>query len=113
MKEEYRANQTMISSTNFTSNVSGTLALTHFDKVGLMFSWASLTGTLTTTGFDIDYSNDGSNWATATTSVSVGTNATGTDAVSLTDANYTYVRVTANVGSVTDGTIKVVATLKR
>lgn len=114
MKDNYAANLTVVSSTNWTSNVtSAALPLTQFDKAGLVFSWTSLAGTLTTTSFDIEVSNDNSNWASAASSVSVGSNASGVDAVSLTDLEFTYLRVKANVGSVSDGSFLVSATLKR
>ena len=114
MKQNYLANITLASSTNWTSNVtSDPYPLTQHDKAGFVFSWTSLVGTLTTTSFDIEVSNDATNWATQSSAVSVGTNATGVDAVSLTDLEFNYVRVKANIGSVTSGAFLVTATLKR
>jgi len=114
IEQNYLANVTLAQSTNWTSNVTGTAyPLTQFDKVGFVFSWTNLVGTLTTTSFDIEVSNDATNWATQSSSVSVGSNATGVDAVSLTDLEYNYIRIKANVGSVTDGAFLVTATFKR
>lgn len=111
--ERYEVNQTITESAAWSTDVtSAAFPLRQYDSVGLVFSWAGLVGALTTTNFEIEVSNDATNWASAATAVSVGSNVAGVDAVSLADMFYTYIRVKANHGSVTEGSYKVTATLK-
>lgn len=114
MSQNYRANVAVQTVANWTADTaSDALALTQYNKVGLVFTWGPLTGALTTTSWDIEVSNDGTNWAAITTAVSPGSNASGVDAVSISDVFFNYLRINPHKGSVSAGPYSVTATLMR
>lgn len=111
--QNYLVNQSISSSTNWASNVtSSAYPMTQYESAGFVFSWSGVTGTLTTTQFMLQVSNDGTNWADLISAVSVGTNGTGCSQVWTEKTSFNYIRSVAEVGTSSNGSFTITATFK-
>ena len=67
--------------------------------------WASLVGSGASIGFNVQVSNDGTNWVAKTGATSTSSGASGSDMISLTNVTEKFYRVQAVPTNVTSGTI--------
>jgi hypothetical protein len=114
MSELYIVNQTISEKTaaGWTSNVtSDAYPLTRYDQGGFVFSWDTMVGTLTTTTFILQVSNDGTNWADLITAIGM-TTTSGCVQSHTEKTAFNYVRSVATIGAATSGNFKITASFK-
>ena len=110
MQSIYDVNRELLPSTALTADIEGAqYPVAGLPRVGVVVTWAGLTGTLDAEFF-LEVSNDGTNWGALTSPVAVGT-ASGSDPIKSAECFFTYVRLNVVKNGVTGGTISATISL--